>query len=722
MNAAFESWVQRARNVPIERELERRGVQLNGGNQIEREGPCPVCGGNDRFSINTKKQVFNCRGCGKGGDVIELVRHLDDADFIAACTTLVGESPPKSNGKDTDKAQTVVVAEFPYHDENGDVVFVVERVEYQNPGGTFVIKDGKRKKSFRQRRPDPGRPNNWIPNTSGVRGVPYRLPQVLEAIANGHSILVAEGEGKCDLLASWNVPATCCAGGAGKWRSAHTEFLRGANVVLVPDADNAGAKHAQEVGASLSGIAKRVRVLLLPGLPPKGDVIDWARAGGTREQLDALIERAPDWQPLKTEAPEQDKDKAKTREDELLGALAKAQGLDYARQLKAAAKELDVDKTEIQKEVQARREKAPLYGHWIVEPWPETVEGDALLRDIIRRIRRHVFCSHEDALPVALWIMLSWVHDAVATHSPLLVITSAEPMSGKTTMLAVLSFLVPRSIRSVEITEAALYRSIELWHPTLVCDEFDSVLASDDKTALRSVINSGHTRGDGVLRINRDKNNEPELFPTFGAKCVGMVGRKLPPQTLTRCIFVELRRRKKNETVERFKYADDGELNDLRRRLLRWSLDNEDKLADVQPLIPAELENRYDDNWRLQLAIADLAGEDWGDQARAAAIRLERAADNTTASARLLATIQKIRSATEVSDDDAIGSQQLIDKLTATPDSEWAEWRHGKPISEAQLARLLKPFRIFPEQVRVGGQQVRGYHWLQFKDAWERYA
>src|SRR5262249_47194541 len=194
-------------------------------------------------------------------------------------------------------------------------------------------------------------------------------------------------------------------------------------------------KHVQQVGASLSGIAKRIRVLMLPNLPPKGDIIDWVRAGATREQLDALIERAPDWQPLKTETPDSktpDQDKAKAREDELLDALGKAQGFDYARQRKAAAAELGVSRQEIDSEVKARREKAPLYGHWIVEPWPEPVEGDSLLRDLIRRIRRHVFCSHEDALAVALWVMLSWVHD-VATHSPLLVVTSAEPMSGKTT-------------------------------------------------------------------------------------------------------------------------------------------------------------------------------------------------------------------------------------------------------------------------------------------------
>ncbi len=730
MSAAFDAWVARARTIPIERVIEQRGIQLN-GKTADRCGPCPVCGGTDRFSINIKKQCWNCRQCGVGGDVIALVEHLDGADFITACETLTGSPPPKANGKNRTAEPKKIVVEFPYPDEGGNVIFATERVEYQNPDGTFVLKDGKHKKIFKQKRPDPDRPGKWINKITDdkgsllVRVVPYRLPQLIEAIANDHPVFICEGETKCDLLASWNLAATCNAGGAKKWRSEHAAFLKDADVVLVPDNDPIGWQHIHIVGDSLVGIAKRIRVLMLPGLPPKGDVVDWVATGGTREQLDALVERAPEWQPLTVADATSStlKAEATAREDELLGALANMRpGIEFARQRKRTAKELGVPSSAIDAELEARRSEkqaAPLYGHWIVEPWLETVEGDSLLRDIILRIRRHVVCSHDDALAVALWIMLSWVHD-VATHSPLLVITSAEPMSGKTIMLGVVSFLVPRSIRSVEITEAALYRSIELWHPTFVIDEFDSVLANDDKAALRSVINSGHVRGDGVLRINKDKNNEPELFPTFGPKCIGMVGRKLPPQTLTRCIFVELRRRKRDERVEKFKYVDDSELGDLRRRLRRWQMDNEDQLGNANPSIPPELENRYDDNWRLQLAIADLAGEDWGDQARAAAVKIERASDNTTKSARVLAAIQTILSDVK-NGEDAISSQDLITRLAAVPDSEWAEYRSGKAITQAQLARLLKPLKIFPGQVRVGGQQVRGYQKLQFKDAWERY-
>jgi len=120
------------------------------------------------------------------------------------------------------------------------------------------------------------------------------------------------------------------------------------------------------------------------------------------------------------------------------------------------------------------------------------------VRDLSWRIHRHVVCRYEDALTVTLWIMFAWAHDA-ATHSPLLLVTSSEPESGKTTLLGIVGLLTPRAISTVEISEAALYRAIEKYRPAFVIDEFDTALSvagiDANKTALRGVINSGHTRG-----------------------------------------------------------------------------------------------------------------------------------------------------------------------------------------------------------------------------------
>ena len=66
------AWIDRARAVPIEAEIKRRGIPLK-RNGAERVGPCPKCGGDDRFSINPKKNVFYCRRCDVGGDGPEAV-------------------------------------------------------------------------------------------------------------------------------------------------------------------------------------------------------------------------------------------------------------------------------------------------------------------------------------------------------------------------------------------------------------------------------------------------------------------------------------------------------------------------------------------------------------------------------------------------------------------------------------------------------------------------
>jgi hypothetical protein len=87
--------IERARAVPIEAEIARRGIKLRRAG-AEHVGPCPKCGGRDRFSINIKKQVFNCRGCGIGGDVVDLVQHLDGVSFKQAVATLIGNGVTKT--------------------------------------------------------------------------------------------------------------------------------------------------------------------------------------------------------------------------------------------------------------------------------------------------------------------------------------------------------------------------------------------------------------------------------------------------------------------------------------------------------------------------------------------------------------------------------------------------------------------------------------------------
>lgn len=94
---AFSAWVADARAVGVLDELGRRGISLKRAGS-EFVGPCPVCGGRDRFGVHARKGIWHCRHAGLGGDAIALVQYLDGADFLAACETLTGRPPPRGEG------------------------------------------------------------------------------------------------------------------------------------------------------------------------------------------------------------------------------------------------------------------------------------------------------------------------------------------------------------------------------------------------------------------------------------------------------------------------------------------------------------------------------------------------------------------------------------------------------------------------------------------------
>ena len=104
------------------------------------------------------------------------------------------------------------------------------------------------------------------------------------------TIFIAEGEKAVDALVKLGLAATCSPGGAGKWLDGYSQHLANADVVIVPDNDEPGEGHCKAVVKSLAGVSAKVRVLRLPGLPPKGDAFDWIQAGGTAEQLGQLVE------------------------------------------------------------------------------------------------------------------------------------------------------------------------------------------------------------------------------------------------------------------------------------------------------------------------------------------------------------------------------------------------------------------------------------------------
>lgn len=186
---------------------------------------------------------------------------------------------------DNGQQQSEPLATYDYTDASGKLLYQVLR---------------KIPKDFIQRRPDGS--GGWIYKEAlkGVDRVPYRLPEVIEAVKTGKPIYVVEGEKDCNRLASLSLTATTNSGGALKWLDSLSLYFKGAKVVIIPDNDppdekhplGVGREHALMVAKSLTGIATAIKIVNLPGLPEKGDVSDWLKAGHTKAELINIVKEA----------------------------------------------------------------------------------------------------------------------------------------------------------------------------------------------------------------------------------------------------------------------------------------------------------------------------------------------------------------------------------------------------------------------------------------------
>lgn len=177
---------------------------------------------------------------------------------------------------------------YDYRDAAGALLYQVCRYDWTDPDSPKG-----HSKTFLQRRPDTTKPGGWAYKVKDkIVPVPYRLAELLADIRDGFPIYLVEGEKKVDMLRALGVPATCNHGGAGKFPEDLVAHFAGADVILLPDNDEAGKAHVDLVGRKLEGTARRIRVLDLPDLPPKGGVDDWLPAGGTAEKLYDLVDEA----------------------------------------------------------------------------------------------------------------------------------------------------------------------------------------------------------------------------------------------------------------------------------------------------------------------------------------------------------------------------------------------------------------------------------------------
>jgi hypothetical protein len=216
-------------------------------------------GTNGSLKIDVKKGTWYDFENQQSGGVLALIKRekklegVDAIDYLRelGCPVAPREPPEVKRGKPHGKPEDV--AFYDYRDEDGEVRYQAVRRQWRLPDGSFERDDtGKIRKTFRQRRSDGN--GGWIEaKTKGPDGkdvgpmdrvapLPYRLPDVIEAVSFGNTIIVVEGEKCAEHLWNWNFPATCNHGGAGKWRPELIPIpdLLESNGVLALDSSDTG--------------------------------------------------------------------------------------------------------------------------------------------------------------------------------------------------------------------------------------------------------------------------------------------------------------------------------------------------------------------------------------------------------------------------------------------------------------------------------------------------
>ena len=242
---------------------------------------CPCCGGSTGH--------LSIKAADSGGVLLACAKCDAKAPAIveAAGLTMRDIAPPREESN-----RPRIAATYDYTDADGRPLYQVVRFD---------------PKDFRQRRRDDSQAGGWAWNLKGVPLVLYRLPEVLAAVDRGVRVVIVEGEKDADCLAAHGVVATTACMGAGKWskgKTAYTEPLRGADVLIIPDRDpdkkegrphRAGQLHAADIAESLRDVARSVAVLelrLVNGSErPLKDVSDWYAEGGTTQELLDLADR-----------------------------------------------------------------------------------------------------------------------------------------------------------------------------------------------------------------------------------------------------------------------------------------------------------------------------------------------------------------------------------------------------------------------------------------------
>ncbi len=356
-------------------------------------------------------------------------------------------------------------------------------------------------------------------------------------------------------------------------------------------------------------------------------------------------------------------------------------------------------------------------------PWPEPVDGATLLAEIADFVSTYVHLPTPAASTVALWIVITWLHDQLDL-SPFLHLTSATRRCGKSALIEVLGTLVHRPLMTSHATVAALYRLIDRDGPTLLLDEIDPRFRGTDATALTGIINSSQRKESAHIFRCTSGNKEPMSFRTWCPKAFAGIGQ-LPDTVMDRSIVLRLERQAPGIARARWRDHDRDVVAAIQRRILRWVTDNVEAILAARSAVtfPDALHDRARDAWEILLAVGHVVGGDWAGSGRAwaACVYVDADAENEGGpEEQLLADLRAVFH--REGDPAALATRSILHALHQLDFRPWSRYERGKPLSPHGLARLLKPFQVTPNTVRLpDGGILKGYKREAFDPLWKAY-
>lgn len=351
------------------------------------------------------------------------------------------------------------------------------------------------------------------------------------------------------------------------------------------------------------------------------------------------------------------------------------------------------------------------------KPSSYRVDGAALLEALAGYFSKHLILPTGADHAMALWALHAHCFE-VFDFTPRLQFKAPTKNAGKSTAMALLKGVVPKPLETESISQAFLYRAIELARPTVLMDEADTYLRDD--LDLRAMVNAGCKPGGQAGRCIGD-NQEPRLFSCHAPMALAGIG-SLPGTIEDRAIKVLMRRRTRSEKIQPIDDATRATAERLQAEAARWARDHASGLRAARPDM-GSLINRGADRWRALYAVADLAGGEWRERARAAQVAITGADndDSDSVDERLLADVKRIFE--DVLPTTELPTADIVDLLVAMQERPWPEMgRSGKPLTSARFTRMVGKFGVVRRRLVVDGRPGPwGYRLTDFEDAFGRY-